>query len=72
MHVELSDEKGWQEPQFAAFVSSIIEQGRDPKDMEHVRSKLKAVGLEPYDVLSPPLMDAIATYTGKKAGLLAA
>jgi S-(hydroxymethyl)glutathione synthase len=29
IHVELSDEKGWQEPQFAAFVSSIIEQGFD-------------------------------------------
>lgn len=31
VHVELSDEKGWQEPQFAGFVSSIIEQGFDPK-----------------------------------------
>ena len=72
VHVELSDEKGWQEPQFAAFVSSIIEQGHDPKDMDHVRSKLKSVGLEPYDVLSPPLMDAIATYMGKQSGALAA
>jgi hypothetical protein len=64
--------KGWQEPQFAAFVSSIIEQGYDPKGMDGVRSKLKSIGLEPYDVLSPPLMDAIATYTGKKSGALAA
>ena len=72
VHVELSNEKGWQEPQFAAFVSSIIEQGHDPKDMDAVRAKLKSVGLEPYDVLSPPLMDAIATYMGKKAGVLAA
>ena len=72
VHVELSDEKGWQEPQFAAFVSSIIEQGHDPKDMVNVRSKLKSVGLEPYDVLAPPLMDAIATYVGKKSGALAA
>jgi S-(hydroxymethyl)glutathione synthase len=31
VHAELSDEKGWQEPQFAAFVSSIIEQGFDPE-----------------------------------------
>ena len=31
VHVELSDEKGWQEPQFAGFVSSIIEQGFNPK-----------------------------------------
>jgi S-(hydroxymethyl)glutathione synthase len=72
VHVELSSEKGWQEPQFAAFVSSIIEQGYDPKGMDAVRAKFKSVGLESYDVLSPPLMDAIATYTGKKSGALAA
>ena len=72
VHVELSPEKGWQAPQFAAFVSSIIEQGHDPADMGRVRSKLESVGLEPYDVLSPPLMDAIATYVGKQSGALAA
>ena len=72
VHVELSNDKGWQEPQFAAFVSSIIEQGHDPKDMGAVRSKLKSIGLDPYDVLSPPLMDAIATFMGKKSGALAA
>ena len=72
VHVELSDQKGWQAPQFAAFVSSIIEQGHDPADMDAVRTKLKSVGLEPYDVLSPPLMDAIATYVGKASGALAA
>lgn len=70
VHVELSEAKGWQEPQFAAFVSSIIEQGFDPSGIDEVRGKLKSVGLETYDALSPPLMDAIATYNGKKAGLL--
>lgn len=70
VHVELSDEKGWQEPQFAAFVSSIIEQGFDPKGMDEVRSKFKSVGLEPYDALSPPLMDALATFVGKRSGKL--
>jgi S-(hydroxymethyl)glutathione synthase len=68
VHVELSDESGWQEPQFAAFVSSIIEQGFDPSGMGEVRGKFKAVGLETYDALSPPLMDAIATFTAKKKG----
>lgn len=68
VHVELSDEKGWQEPQFAAFVSSIIEQGYDPKGMDAVRSKLNGVGLESYDCLSPALMDLIATYTAKQQG----
>ncbi|KAE8411503.1 Putative glutathione-dependent formaldehyde-activating enzyme [Aspergillus pseudocaelatus] len=72
VHVELSDKKGWQEPQFAAFVSSIIEQGFNPSGMDAVRSKFKSVGLESYDALSPPLMDLIATYTGKKNGKLSA
>jgi S-(hydroxymethyl)glutathione synthase len=63
VHVELSSEKGWQAPQFAAFVSSIIEQGYDPKGMDAVRARFKELGLETYDVLSPPLMDAISTYT---------
>lgn len=72
VHVELSDEKGWQEPQFAAFVSSIIEQGFDPAKMGDVRGKFKEVGLETYDTLSPPLMDLIATFTAKKAGRLPA
>lgn len=70
IHVELSVEKGWQEPQFAAFVSSIIEQGYDPKGMDDVRSNLKSLGLETYDVLSPPLMDAISTFIAKQAGVL--
>ncbi|KAK3343512.1 Mss4-like protein [Lasiosphaeria hispida] len=70
VHVELSSQKGWQEPQFAAFVSSIIEQGFDPKGIDAIRSKFKSVGLETYDALSPPLMDAIATWTAQKAGKL--
>ncbi|KAB5566076.1 S-glutathione synthase [Coniochaeta sp. 2T2.1] len=70
VHVELSDQKGWQEPQFAAFVSSIIEKGFRPDGMEGVRGKFKDLGLETYDTLSPALMDAIATWTAKKAGLL--
>ncbi|RMZ91330.1 hypothetical protein DV736_g1415, partial [Chaetothyriales sp. CBS 134916] len=70
VHVELSDDKGWQEPQFAAFVSSIIEQGFDPNQTDAVRGKFKDLGLETYDCLSPPLMDLIATYTAQKAGKL--
>lgn len=70
VHVELSDKKGWQEPQFAAFVSSIIEQGYDPKGMADVRSQLNSIGLDTYDVLSPALMDAISTFIAKKSGVL--
>ncbi len=72
IHTELSKEKGWSAPEFAAFVSSIIELGADPKGMKAVRKRLKALGLEPYDCLSPALMDAIATHLAKQSGVLAA
>ena len=65
VHPELSSETGWAPPEFAAFVSSIIESGYDPQRMGAVRSRLKELGLEPYDALSPPLMDAIATHVAK-------
>ena len=70
IHTELSDDTGWAAPEFAAFVSSIIESGADPDSMDRVRGRLKALGLEPYDCLSPPLMDAIATHTAKAKGVL--
>lgn len=65
VHTELSGQKGWSNPEFAAFVSSIIEQGADPAKMADVRGRLKELGLEPYDCLSPTLMDAIATHVYK-------
>lgn len=70
IHTELSPDSGWQAPQFAAFVSSIIESGADPAIMGDVRAKLKSLGLEPYDCLSPPLMDALATHCAKQSGVL--
>ncbi|HEX7388786.1 MAG TPA: S-(hydroxymethyl)glutathione synthase [Acidiphilium sp.] len=72
VHVELSDDKGWAAPEFAAFVSSAIEGGTKPSDMGDVRSRLRELGLEPYDCLSPPLMDAIATHVAKASGVLQA
>ncbi|KAI5205043.1 glutathione-dependent formaldehyde-activating enzyme [Aureobasidium subglaciale] len=72
VHVELSDEKeGWQEPQFAGFVSSVVEQGLiAPEEAEEVRGKFKGLGLSTYDCLSPALMDAIAGFAAKKNGVL--
>ena len=70
VHTELSREQGWSAPEFAAFVSSIIESGADPSQMSAVRARLKELKLEPYDCLSPPLMDAIATHTAKASGAL--
>jgi S-(hydroxymethyl)glutathione synthase len=72
VHTELSDEAGWSAPEFAAFVSSVIEQGTPPAEMAGIRARLKELGLEPYDCLSPPLMDAIATSVAKASGALAA
>jgi S-(hydroxymethyl)glutathione synthase len=72
VHTELSKETGWAAPEFAAFVSSIIESGYKPDGMGAVRARLKELKLEPYDCLSPPLMDAIATHTAKAKGVLPA
>lgn len=70
VHTELSDAKGWSAPEFAAFVSSVIEGGADPSEMGAIRARLRELGLEPYDCLSPPLMDAIATHAAKASGAL--
>lgn len=70
LHPELFDTEGWPEPGFAAFVSSIIEDGVDPAKMDSVRTRLTEVGLQPYDCLSPALMDYVATWTAKKNGVL--
>jgi S-(hydroxymethyl)glutathione synthase len=72
VHTELSNEQGWSPPEFAAFVSSIIESGAPPNEMPAVRARLKGLGLEPYDCLSPALMDAIATHVAKASGVLKA
>jgi S-(hydroxymethyl)glutathione synthase len=40
--------------------------------MSGIRGRLKQLGLEPYDCLSPPLMDAIATHVAKASGALPA
>jgi len=65
IHPELFQEEGSAAPSFAAFVSSVIESGVKPEQMGAIRSRLKELGLEPYDCLSPALMDAIATHVAK-------
>lgn len=71
IHTELSSEGGWAPPEFAAFVSSVIESGTKPEEMDAIRARLHELGLEPYDCLSPALMDAISTHAAKRAGVLA-
>jgi S-(hydroxymethyl)glutathione synthase len=70
VHPELMRETGWAPPEFAAFVSSIIESGVSPERMGAVRNRLRELKLEPYDCLSPPLMDAISTHVAKASGAL--
>jgi S-(hydroxymethyl)glutathione synthase len=72
VHPERFKEPGWAHPEFAAFVSSIIEAGTKPDQMGAVRARLKELKLEPYDCLSPALMDLIAANAAKAKGVLAA
>ena len=72
VHPELFQESGWAPPEFAAFVSSVIESSVSPDRMGGIRGRLTELGLPPYDALSPPLMDAIATHIAKASGALPA
>ena len=73
VHVELSKDKGWAKPEFAAFVSSIIEAGaaQAQGDDEDPRSPQETAPAA-LRRLSPPLMDAIATHVAKAKGTLKA
>ena len=68
IHPELFSEPGAPPPEFAAFVSSVIEGGVDPAEMPAIRARLREIGLEPYDCLSPALMDVLATFAAKTKG----
>lgn len=70
VHTELSADKGWSAPQFAAFVSSIIETGTPASKMADIRKELTTIGLPTYDVLSPELMDLLAAKTAELNGTL--
>ncbi len=72
VHTELSPQRGWAAPEFAAFVSSVIESGTKPDRMGAIRARLRELKLEPYDCLSPALMDMLATRAGIRSGVLAA
>jgi S-(hydroxymethyl)glutathione synthase len=65
IHPELFQEAGSAAPGFAAFVSSVIESGVAPAQMPRIRARLRELGLESDDCLSPALMDAIATHVAK-------
>ena len=66
IHPELADGTA-PTPEFAGFVSSIIETGTDPSKMAAVRTKLATLGIPAYDAFSPELMDIIAWHKVKIA-----
>jgi S-(hydroxymethyl)glutathione synthase len=65
IHPELFEEVGWAAPRFTAFVSAVTHSGVNPVDMPDIRSRLKELGLEPYDCLSPELMDKIDAHINR-------
>ena len=67
VHPELSTTRIAGRPEFAGFVSSIIESGTNASSMEAVRSELTAAGIDPYDAFSPEIMDIIAFHRVKIA-----
>jgi len=61
IHIELSKDDGWPPVQFAGFVSSIIDSGTDPSELDEIRVRIRDLGIEPYDEFSPQLNDYIAS-----------
>ena len=66
IHPELADTPP-PAPEFAGFVSSIIESGTSPMRMAAIRARLAALGLPAFDAFSPELMDIIAWHKVKIA-----
>jgi S-(hydroxymethyl)glutathione synthase len=69
VHPERLETHGWAAPAFAAFVSSIIETGTKAESMDGVCARLKELKLEPYDCLTPQLMDLLAANNVKVNGV---
>tara|TARA_Y100000294_G_scaffold171674_1_gene185433 strand:- start:14000 stop:14398 length:399 start_codon:yes stop_codon:yes gene_type:complete len=61
IHIELSSDDGWPPIQFAGFVSSIVESGADPSELDDIRNQIRGLGLEAYDEFSPELNAYIAS-----------
>jgi S-(hydroxymethyl)glutathione synthase len=70
LHSRTVQEAGSAAPELRRL-SSVIESGVAPSEMPGIRSRLKELGLEPYDCLSPALMDAIATHVAKSRPMAA-
>lgn len=67
VHPELATTPATGKPEFAGFVSSIIETGTSASAMEAVRRKLDQSSIPAFDVFSPEIMDVIAYHKRKIA-----
>ncbi len=65
IHPELLAGGDAEAPEFAGFVSSIIETGTNASLMHAVRARLAALEIPAYDAFSPELMDIIAYHKVK-------
>ena len=70
IHTELSPEAAGRRRPSPPSCRRSSNPGARPEQMGEVRERLRELGLTPYDCLSPPLMDAIATHTAKAKGAL--
>jgi S-(hydroxymethyl)glutathione synthase len=67
IHPELAVDAAAPKPEFAGFVSSLIETGTSPAIMAALRVRLTQAGIPPFDAFSPEIMDAIAWHHVKIA-----
>jgi len=65
VHLELSKDEGWPPIQFAGFVSSVVDSGTDPSELDKIRAELREKGLESYDEFSPALNAYFASRASK-------
>ena len=65
VHPELASDEPCGAPEFAGFVSSLIETGTSPSLMEAVRGRLTSLNIPAFDGFSSEIMDLIAWHRRK-------
>lgn len=65
IHPELATRPAGGAPEFAGFVSSLIETGTNPALMQAIRQRLSGLRLPAFDAFSPEIMDLIAWHRRK-------
>ena len=70
VHPERARDEAASRPEFAGFVSSLVETGRHASRMEAVRDALSTAGIPAYDAFSPEIMDIIGYHKRKIASTI--